>query len=66
VTSEFKINYLRPAQGDALAARASVLHAGKSQAVCRCEVYGVTAAGEELCAVAQGTISALGKQKGDT
>lgn len=62
VTSEFKINYVRPAKGDALVARASVVHAGKSQAVCRCEVYSVTAEGEKLCAVAQGTISAMSQQ----
>src|SRR3954468_2693175 len=31
VTSEFKINYLRPAIGDLLIARASVIYAGKTQ-----------------------------------
>lgn len=58
VTSEFKINYVRPAAGDALVARASVVHAGRTQAVCRCEVFSL---GDEetLCAVAQGTISLL-------
>jgi uncharacterized protein (TIGR00369 family) len=61
VTSEFKINYLRPVVGDSILARASVLHAGRNQAVCRCDIY-VTKAGEEtLCAVAQGTIVKLGQ-----
>jgi len=60
VTSEFKINYLRPAIGDKLVARASVLHAGKTQAVCRCEVYAVTGGEEKLCAAAQGTIARIG------
>ena len=57
VTAEYKISYLRPAKGEALVARASIVHAGKSQAVCRCDVFVV--AGEELvlCAVALGTIS---------
>lgn len=57
VTAEYKISYLRPAKGEALVARASIVHAGKSQAVCRCEVFAV--AGEELVlwAVALGTIS---------
>ncbi|AXI04733.1 PaaI family thioesterase [Aquirhabdus parva] len=57
VTSEFKINYLRPAIGERLIARAESLHAGKQQAVCKCEIYAVDAQGvEKLCAVAQGTI----------
>lgn len=57
VTSEYKINYLKPAVGEKLIARASILHAGKNQAVCRCEIYTVSAAGEEiLCAASQGTI----------
>lgn len=59
VTSEFKINYLRPAQGDALLARASVVYAGKSQIVCRCDVFAVTGTEEKLCATAQGTIALL-------
>lgn len=60
VTSEFKINYLRPAVGQRLLARAEAVHAGRSQAVCRCEVFVVLADGQErLCAVAQGTIAAL-------
>lgn len=60
VTSEFKINYLKPANGEKLIARASILHAGKSQAVCRCEIYSVGANGKEtLCAAAQGTIVKL-------
>jgi uncharacterized protein (TIGR00369 family) len=60
LTSEYKINYLRPAAGDMLRARASVVHAGKRQAVCRCEVFAVGEENEErLCAVAQGTIIAV-------
>lgn len=59
VTSEFKINYLRPAVGERLVARAHALHAGRSQAVCRCDVFVVSGGEEKLCAVAQGTIAAL-------
>lgn len=59
LTSEYKINYLRPASGQTLVARASVVYAGKRQAVCRCDVFSVRADLERvLCAVAQGTISA--------
>lgn len=60
VTSEYKINYLRPALGESLIARATVLYAGKSQAVCRCDVLAVTAGEEKLCATAQGTIVPIG------
>ena len=61
VTAEFKINYIRPAIGTALIARASALHAGKTQAVCRCDVFAVSAEGERLCAAAQGTIARLSR-----
>ncbi|MEX2497647.1 MAG: PaaI family thioesterase [Wenzhouxiangellaceae bacterium] len=56
VTSEFKINYLRPALGERLIARARAVNAGKQQAVCQCEIFCVSTDGEKLCAVAQGTI----------
>ena len=56
VTSEFKINYLRPALGETLIARASVLHSGKTQAVCHCEVMAVADGKEKIVAIAQGTI----------
>jgi uncharacterized protein (TIGR00369 family) len=60
LTSEYKINYLKPARGKVLRARASVIHASKRQAVCRCEVFAVEEdQSEKLCAVAQGTIVAV-------
>jgi uncharacterized protein (TIGR00369 family) len=59
VTSEFKINYIRPAIGERLIARAEAVHSGARQAVCRCEVYAVDGGVEKLCAIAQGTIVAL-------
>ncbi len=67
VTSEYKINYLRPALGERLIARASVLHAGRNQAVCRCDVFVAAAVGsaETLCAVAQGTIARLSEGQPD-
>ena len=60
LTSEYKINYLTPAVGEKLIARASVIHAGKRQAVCRCDVYAVKDNQETLCAAAQGTIVKVG------
>lgn len=59
VTSEYKINYVRPAVGQKIIARATALHAGKSQAVCRCEVFVVNDGKEALCAIAQGTVARL-------
>jgi len=61
VTSEFKINYVRPAMGDYIVARATVIHTGKNQAVCRCDVYVSNSGAESLCATAQGTITRLGQ-----
>jgi uncharacterized protein (TIGR00369 family) len=61
VTSEFKTNYARPALGEFLLARATVVHAGKSQAVCRCDVFVSAQGAETLCAIAQGTITRLGQ-----
>jgi uncharacterized protein (TIGR00369 family) len=60
VTAEFKVNYLRPAVGECLIARASAVHVGKTQSVCRCDVFVVKDGQEKICAVAQGTIAALG------
>ncbi|WP_432210217.1 PaaI family thioesterase [Marinobacter alkaliphilus] len=57
VTSEYKINYLRPAIGDQLIARARVLSYGKRQAVCQCEIVATDNGEERMVAVAQGTIT---------
>lgn len=60
VTSEYKINYLRPAKGGMLIARANVLHAGRQQAVCDCKIYCQKDGQESMVAVAQGTITLIG------
>lgn len=59
VTSEYKINYLRPAVGTALIARATVVYSSKTQAVCRCDVFVINEGEEKLCAVSQGTIARI-------
>lgn len=56
LTSEYKINYLKPAVGSLLIARAQAKAAGKRQAVCQCEVFAVKDGVETLCALAQGTV----------
>ena len=59
VTAEYKINYVRPALGERLVARARTVHKGQSQAVCTCEVFAVNDGVEKLVALAQGTIARL-------
>jgi len=59
VTSEYKINYVRPAIGERLIARARAVHVSQSQAVCQCEVFAQRGGEEKLCAIAQGTIAKL-------
>ncbi|WP_307336211.1 PaaI family thioesterase [Caldalkalibacillus uzonensis] len=67
LTSEYKINYLRPAIGEKLVARATVVYAGKRQAVCRCDVLVVKDSEEEtLCATAQGTIVKMSSEIPET
>ena len=60
VTSEYKINYVRPAVGTRLVARAVVLSSGQRQAVCQCKVFSTAEGEEKLVAVAQGTINKAG------
>lgn len=58
LTLEMKINYIRPGVGERLIARAEALSAGRTQAVCRCEIFAVSEGTEKLVAAAQGTIAA--------
>ncbi|CAK7286647.1 MULTISPECIES: PaaI family thioesterase [Streptomyces] len=63
LTAEYKINYVRPAVGDQVVARAEATVTTRRQAVCQCSVYVVSEQGEEqLVALAQGTIVRAGKQ----
>ncbi len=57
VTSEYKINYTRPATGDKLVAKSTVISSGKRQAVCECKVFAMLKDEEKLVAVAQGSIT---------
>lgn len=59
VTSEYKINYLRPAIGKKLVAKAQVLSSGRTQAVCQCNVIAIADDEEHIVAVAQGTINKI-------
>lgn len=59
LTGGFSVQYIRPATGRTLVARAAVVHTGRRQAVVRCDLLTVNGDGdghETLCAVAQGTV----------
>ncbi|GHA75258.1 PaaI family thioesterase [Streptomyces termitum] len=61
LTAGYSIDYARPATGVLLRARAEVLHAGRRQAVVHCRLLTVDEHGTEtLCALAQGTVRAVG------
>ncbi|SRR5579885_3367298 len=60
LTAEYKINYIKPAQGERLIARASVIAATKRQAICRCDIFAATGDNEYLCATALGTSRTTG------
>ena len=63
VTSEYKINYVRPAIGQRLIAMAWVQHQGANQAVCKCEVVVTDGETTKIVALAQGTISKIREEK---
>jgi len=57
---EFKVNLLRPAQGETFLARAEVIKAGRTLTVVRADVFGVNGNAErELVATMQGTMMCL-------
>ncbi len=56
LTSEFKINFLKPAIGEKLVAEAKVVSSGKRLAVCVCEIFAVKGEEKKLVAIAQGSI----------
>lgn len=60
LTAEYKINFVKPAKGALLRARATVLSSGARQAVCQCMIHAVDGDRESLVAVALGTITVTG------
>lgn len=53
---EFKVNFINPARGEKLIARAEVIKAGRTLAVCRIDIFLSEKENEKLCAVMQQTI----------
>ena len=64
LTSEYKINFLAPALGTTLIARAQADSIGNRQAVCRTEIYTTDGEHEHLCAMAQGTVISVTRTAG--
>jgi uncharacterized protein (TIGR00369 family) len=56
LTADLKLNYVRPAIGQMLIARATAMNAGRTQAVCRGEVIALNDGVEKVCLVAQGMV----------
>src|SRR3990172_742885 len=56
LTVEYKVNFLSPAQGERMIARARVIKPGRTVSVCTCDVFAVTNAKERIVATMLGTI----------
>ena len=62
LTGGFTIEYLRPARGDRLSARAHVVEHTRRRALCRCDLVMADAGGgETIVAAAQGVITFTGR-----
>jgi uncharacterized protein (TIGR00369 family) len=64
LTVEYKINLLRPAQGERLIARARVVKAGKTLTVCAGDVVAQTGESEAVVASMMGTLMAVSERHG--
>jgi len=59
VTVEIKINFLAPADGEEIVARAETIQAGSSIGVVKVEVASLKAGAERICAFATATMRAM-------
>jgi len=56
---EFKVNLIRPAQGETFVARAEVIKSGRTLTVVRADVHALTGEQRELIAIMQATMMRL-------
>ena len=56
LTVEYKVNFLSPAQGDRMIARARVTKPGRTVTVCACDVFAVKNGQERIVATMLGTV----------
>ncbi|MBX7105308.1 MAG: PaaI family thioesterase [Gemmataceae bacterium] len=64
LTVEYKINLLRPAEGERIVARARVKRAGRTLVVCTGDAFGVTGDTEKAVATMLATVMAVPPQDG--
>jgi uncharacterized protein (TIGR00369 family) len=64
LTTEFKINFLAPAAGDRILARARVVKAGRTLTVSQAEVFAEQAGQEKIIALLTATIMAIQNRDG--
>ena len=64
LTVEYKINLMRPAQGDRFVARGRVLKAGRTLTVCAGDAYAIADSSEKLIATMLATVAAVEQRDG--
>jgi uncharacterized protein (TIGR00369 family) len=66
LTVEYKVNFLSPAQGDRVVARARVTKHGRTVTVSTCDVFAVTGGREQIVATMLGTLMTIRERPGLT
>ena len=64
LTIEYKVNFLSPAQGDRMIARARVTKAGRTVTVCTCDVMIVKDGREQIVATMLNTLMTVREREG--
>ena len=64
LTIEYKVNFLSPAQGDRMIARARVTKAGRTVTVCTCDVMMVKDGREQIAATMLNTLMTVREREG--
>ena len=64
LTVEYKINLLRPAQGEKMVARARVVRPGKTLTVCAGDVFAVAGGAEKVVATMLATVASVPERDG--
>ena len=64
LTVEYKVNFLSPAQGDRMIARARVTKHGRTVTVSTCDVFAVTDGRERIIATMVGTLMTVREREG--
>src|SRR5215470_6007773 len=65
LTIEYKVNFLSPAQGERMVARARVVRPGRTVSVCSGDVVAIAGANEKLVATTLATMAVVGPTRED-